>query len=354
MPILSAIGAGFGSDDWKAQLQPGAKPLIKPLSNLGVDTLGSLRSGIKDFTNKWNLGTARQEGLMGEQEGVLRNLLNRRLASDPTQLLHNVGNEVMGLINPSVVNPLSQYDVNADMILRRARGLNPAAIDSTAERLRNARIASGRYYDAARVLSPLIPSLYNQVYNAGINDSDLAASYIPNIMSGYRTIDRAGLVPLNTAVDLTNAGAGNVSAINNAIKSGIFGYQKDRNIWDRLGAVDTSMWNSLKDAVNMAMSVYGGLGGMGALGGGLGGMAGGGGGGAPASSAPPPQPSFLPTPSPVPATGSFGTTGGGWSPYSWPPQSQAMPSQTALPPSLIYGPQWQPDYPPNFAAPTLG
>src|SRR6187455_2141887 len=100
MPILSAIGAGFGSDDWKAQLNPGAQPLIKPLSNLGVDTLKALRTGADDFATSWNAGTARQEGLMGDQEGILRSLLQRSMTNDPNQLLRNVGSTLTGLIDP--------------------------------------------------------------------------------------------------------------------------------------------------------------------------------------------------------------------------------------------------------------
>ena len=326
MPILSAIGAGFGSDKWNQLNIKGTKPLIKPLSGMGVDTLNALRTGAKTFADSWNAGTPRQTGLMGEQEDTLRSLLNRRMANDPNQLLRDVGGQVMSWIDPNVVNPLSKFDVNMDTIMRRARGLNPAAIDSTAERLRNARIASGRYYDTARTLAPLIPSLYNQVYNAGVNNDEMAAGYIPDIMSGWRTIDRAPLVPLNTAVDLTNAAAGNVGNISDNLKKGIFGYVKDRNTWDRLGAMDASMWNSLQEAVQMASSVAGMVGG-GGLGGMLGGMGGGGGGGGRSgggsSGGQPPQPSFLPQPS-LPSQ-SYGTPPGGYSPYNWPPQSQVAP-----------------------------
>lgn len=335
MPILSAIGAGFGSDKWKAQQQPGAQPLVKPLSNLGVDTLKAMRTGADDFANSWNAGTARQEGLMGEQAGVLRGLLNSRLNQDPTQLFRDVSSSVTGLIDPNVINPLSRYDVNWNEIARRARGMNPGAIDSTSERLRNARIASGRYYDSLRTLSSILPTVYNQVYNAGVNNADLAAGYIPQIMSGYRDLDRAPLVPLAARADLTNAGAGNVQAINNAIKAGIFGYQKDRNIWDRLGAVDTSMWNSLKDAVNMAATVYsmglgGGGGGLGSMLGGLGGGggSGGAGGGSPSAAS---APSFLPAPSAAP------TGPGPWSTgYVYP---QSMPVNVPAAPPVQYQPQ---------------
>lgn len=345
MPILSALGAGFGSDKWKAQLNPGAQPLIKPLSNLGVDTLKAIRTGADDFSRTWNAGTARQEGLMSDQEGVLRNLLNQRLTSDPTQLLRNVGGALTGLIDPNVISPLAKFDVNWDEIARRARGLNPAAIDSTSERLRNARIASGRYYDSLRTLSSILPTVYNQVYNAGINNADLASGYIPRIMAGYREIDRAPLVPLAARADLTNAGAGNVQAINNAIKAGIFGYQKDRNIFDRLGAVDTSMWNSLKDAVNMAATVYGGFLGGGAgggLGGMLGGMGGGGtgggaGGGSPSQA---PAPTFLPAPAATPAMPNYSLPGS--LPIPQPPAAWPAPAYPAYPnpPSPAYSPYY--------------
>ena len=325
MPIMEAIGAGFGSDKWNQMNIKGTKPLIKPLSNLGVDTLNTLRTGAKTFADTWNAGTAKQAGLMGDQEGILRSLLNRRMSNDPSQLLRDVSGQVMSLIDPNVLAPLSQFDVNSDAIMRRARGLNPAAVDSTAERLRRGRISSGRYMDAARSLAPLIPSLYNQVYNAGVNNDEMSAGYLPNVMSGWRTIDQASLVPMSTAVDLTNAGAGAVGNISDNLKKGIFGYVKDRNLADRLGAMDASMWNSLQEAVQMASSVYGMIGG-GGIGGMMGGMGGGGGGskGSGGSSAPPPQPSFLPQPTlpPVNYGGGYGTPGGApYSPYNWPPQS---------------------------------
>jgi hypothetical protein len=184
-----------------------------------------------------------------------------------------------------------------------ARGLNPASVDSTAERLRNARIASQRYYDVARNVYGQLPNLYNQVYNAGLTNANTAYGYLPSIMEGYRRLDAAPLEAARLVSGAANTGAGNVANLNNALRSGVYGYQQDRNIWDKLGAMDTSMWNSLKDAVQMAGSVYGMVGGMGGMGGGMGG--GGGGGGSfyngpegaalkPQMQLAPPPPSYIP------------------------------------------------------------
>lgn len=302
MPILSAIGAGFGSD--KVTPRYFAPSLNKPLINLGKQALSSLSTGGAEAEKTYNLGTARQENLMADQEGVARQLLNRALSQDPNQLLADVGKTAFGFIDPNVVNPLSRFDVNYNELARRASGLNPAAIDSTAERLRNARIASGRYYDVARNVYGQLPNLFNQVYNAGQSNAATAMGYLPQIMAGYRWLDAAPLEAAQLVSNAANMGSQNVGNINNSLRSGVYGYKQDRNIWDRLGAVDTSMWNSLKDAVQMATSIYGGL--MGG-GGGLGGMIGGGGGGGGQSGPQGAQlkPQFIPTQNPG---------GGGYSP----------------------------------------
>jgi hypothetical protein len=210
-----------------------------------------------------------------------------------------------------------------------ARGLNPAAIDSTADRLRNARIASGRYYDVARNIYGQLPQLYNQVFNAGLSNADLAAGYLPALMRGYRKLDASPLEAAQLVSEASNLGSQNVGNINNALKSGVYGFQKDRNIWDRLGAVDTSMWNSLQEAVQMAASVYGGLlggGGGGGLGG-LGGLLGGGGG---SSQSPPnqqPAPAFIPyQPAPAAPPANYPP----W-PYNPVPGSQSQPAPGYFP-----------------------
>lgn len=298
MPILSAIGAGFGSDEVTPRYL--APSLTKPLAKLGKQALSSLGTGAAAAEQKYNLGTARQEGLMGEQEGVVRQLLSRALNQDPNQLLQDVGRTAFGFIDPNVVAPLSRFDVNYDRLGRMARGLSPAAVDSTAQRLRDARIASGRYYDVARNIYGQLPQLYNQVFNAGLSNADLAAGYLPGLMRGYRQLDVAPLEAAQLVSNAANMGSQNVGNINNALRSGVYGYQQQRNIWDRLGAVDTSMWNSLKDAVQMAASVYGGMLGGGAGLGGLGGMMGGGGGGGVAQPAAQPAPRFIPYNPPSP------------------------------------------------------
>jgi hypothetical protein len=269
MPILSAIGAGFGSDKVSPRyLAPG---LRKPLINLGKDALSALGPAGAQAQDRFNAGTAKQEGFMAEQEGLLRNLMQRRAGMDPTQLLKNVGETAFSFINPSVVSPLAKFDVNYAELGRRAAGLNPAVVDSTANRLRDARIASGRFYDVARQAYAALPNLYNQVFNAGMASDDAAAGYMPQIMQGWRRLDRAPLDAAMLRAGAADAGSGTVTNLNNGLRSGVYGYQQERNILDRLGAVDTSMWNSLKDAIQMAGSVYGMVGGMGGMGGGGGG-----------------------------------------------------------------------------------
>lgn len=311
--------SAFGSTKApKPVVYPWVKPLLKPAADLGRESIDALRTGGAESQRRFDLGTPRQEALQGEQEGVLRTLLARNLSADPTQLLRNVGNTAFSFIDPNVVNPLARFDVNSDRIDRMARGLNPAALDSTSARLRDARIASGRYYDVARNVFAQLPSLYNQVFNAGITNDQLSRGYIPEIMSGYRNIEMSPFIPAMARAEAANAGAGIVSNNSAAAKAATYGFKQPKNIWDKLGQMDSALWDRLGEAVNMASSVMGMVGGGGA-GGMLGGMMGGGGGGGGglpggANSAVP-QPNFIPSPPAAPAGGYYP---GSVSPYGPP------------------------------------
>jgi hypothetical protein len=272
--MAGSIFSAFGSD--KVSPRYLTKGLTSPLTNLGKSALESLQTGGQAAEDKYNAGTARQESLMGEQEGVARNLLNRRLNADPNALLQQIGNTAFGFINPNVVNPLSQFDVNSEKLMRSARGLNPAAVDSTSERLRNARVASGRYLDTARQAYGALPGLYNSAYGQGVQNDTMAKGYIPDIMRGYRNLDTAPAEAAQIRSDLANQGAANVGNINSALKSGVYGYKQGKNVWDKLAAVDSGIKSDVKDMVGMAGSLAGMGGGQG--GGGMPAGAGGGGG----------------------------------------------------------------------------
>lgn len=276
MPAAAAIGAGFGSDKVTPKyLAPGLK---KPLTKLTKGALSALDTGGIEAQDAFNAGTAKQVQLVGDQEGVLRSLLAKRMATDPTQLLQNVGKTAFSFIDPNVVAPLAKFDVNSDRLRRMAAGLNPAAIDSTANRLRDARVASGRYMDTARQVYGALPNLYNQVFNAGVTSDEMAGGYLPTIMSAYRRIDRSPLEAAELRSSAADSGAQNVMNVNQALKTGVYGYQKERNIADRLGAVDESMMDSTERLVQMASQVAGMMGGEGGGGEGGGGspqMAGG-------------------------------------------------------------------------------
>lgn len=274
--MAGSIFSAFGSD--KVTPRYLSKDLNKPLTALGKSALDSLQTGGQAAEDRFNLGTIRQEGLMGEQEGIARNLLNRRLNADPNALLQQIGNTAFSFIDPNVVAPLAQFDVNSDKLMRSARGLNPAAVDSTSERLRNARVASGRYLDTARQAYGALPGLYNSAYGQGVQNDAMAQSYLPGVMRGYRNLDTAPAEAAQIRSDLANQGAGNVGNINEAVRSGVYGYKQHKNVWDKLAQVDSTIKSDVKDIVGMA----GSLAGMGGGQGGGGAPAGGGSGGAPA------------------------------------------------------------------------
>lgn len=282
------LAAGFGSDDPPEEVfQRYVRPQLPLLRNLGTDALRSLRSGGAAAESAFNEGTRKQSELLGEQEAAARTVMNRRLSQDPEELLRSVGRTAFGFIDPNVVAPLARFDVNSDRLRRLAAGLGPA-IDSTAQRLRDARIASGRYYDTARQVYGALPSLYNQVFNAGVTSDEIATSQLPAIMAAYRNLDRAPLDAALLRSQASNVGSDLVSNQSQANRLATIGYQQPKNWADRLGDVDMAMRQSLQDAINMASQVYGGF-----LGGGAGGGAGGlgglfgmfGGGGSPTGAA---------------------------------------------------------------------
>lgn len=248
------------------------RPVLGALSMLGRNTIRGLGPGLSDFANTFNQGTQRQLGLQGEQEDVLRGLLNRRLASDPQDQLRQTLSTLFAQIDPNILNPLANADVNANILMRRARGLNPAAVHSTAEDLRNAAIRNGRYYDVARQVFGTVPNLYNQIRNAGVTDEQLAAGFIPQIQQGYRQLDYAPLVPLQAGLDLTGQAADLTGRIADDERRSIYGYRQPSNLADRFGSASQAISNTLQQAADIYSSLYGG----GALGGGggTGGIAG--------------------------------------------------------------------------------
>lgn len=271
--IGEPIAAAFGkrNEAPKPVFLPGTRRLIQPLSYLGKDALESLRTGGAAAEAAYNAGTAKQTGLLGEQEALARDIIGRRQNQTPEDLLRSIGNTAFGFINPNVVAPLARFDVNSDRLRRLAAGLGPAA-DSTAQRLRDARIASGRYYDVARQVYGALPSLYNQAVNAGLASDEFSLNQLPAIMAAYRNIDRSPLEAAGFRSTAAGAGAGNVAQIADAIRKGVYGYQQPTNWADRLGQVDLAMRDSLNDAISAASRVYGLIGGIGGLGGAAGGM----------------------------------------------------------------------------------
>jgi hypothetical protein len=278
--LIGGIAAGLGGSNAapKPKYYQGSLPLLRGVSGVGRDVLANLRSQLPSFYSGFERGTEQQRGLQGEQEQVLRTLLQRRLASNPQEQLREAGNTLFSFINPNVVSPLARFDVNYNNALRTARGLNPSTFDSTADRLRNARIASGRYYDVARDVYGQLPRVYQQLRDAGVTDEMLAAGAIPQIQQGYRALDLAPLVPLQASIDLTRSATGIPADYGAASRANIYGFHQPQNIWDRLGTAGGNVMDFAKDAAAIYSSLYG-RGAIGGIGGGAGAGAGAGPGG---------------------------------------------------------------------------
>jgi hypothetical protein len=257
-----ALASLFGSDEApKAVLNRFAAPTAKAAGALGTDLLRDTNVLGKTALDRYLADQGRMEGLASDQEGVLRNILGRRMAADPNALLQSVGDTAFGFINPNVINPLSQFDVNSVNLMRRARGVNPAAIDSTADRLRNARIASSRYYDVARDAYQALPNLYGQAFNQNAANEAAAAGAIPAISSAYESVatrPTTGILNrINTVGAAQNVGGQGIQNILSATQ----GYKQPRNWADRIGAASADIGSGLSGTLGQVAGLAGSLGG---------------------------------------------------------------------------------------------
>lgn len=237
-----AIGSLFGSDDApRAVLNRFAAPTAKPLGRYGGSLLADIeplqRQAVTDY-----LGfQPRMTALAGQQENVLNTILGRRLRADPEQLLRDVGQTAFSFIDPNVVSPLARFDVNYDTLARRARGLNPAALDSTAERLRNARIASGRYYDTARQAYAALPGLYNEAFGQGLSSDAAAASLVPQIAAGYESVAARPWNAINQRISSAGGAADTANRAIQGVLAATQGYKTPKNWADRIGAASQDL-----------------------------------------------------------------------------------------------------------------
>ncbi len=260
--IGGSIGSLFGSDAApKAVLNRFAAPTVKASTALGTGLLSDVGGLSKNALDTYLGYQPQMAKLAGQQEGTLNTLLGRQLNYDPNQMLQQVGNTAYGFINPSVVNPLSQFDVNQASITARARGLNPAAVDSTANRLRNARVASQRYYDVARDVTQQLPTLYGQAFNQQQQAAQNAAGYTPQIASAYEGVAQRptqGIMNRINTVGATQNVAG--QTIGN-VTAGTQGYKQPRNFADRLGAASADIGSGLSGTLGQLGAVAGAGGG---------------------------------------------------------------------------------------------
>lgn len=280
--MVESVGHGvqniFGSDKPpKAIYNRYAAKTAKNVGKLGEDLTFDVNQQAKNAFNTYMAGQGKQEALAGQQEGILNTLMGRRLGADPNQLLQSIGNTAFGFINPNVVNPMAQFDVNANRLMRSARGLNPAALDSTSERLRNAQIASGRYLDTARQAYGALPGLYNSAYGQGITNDQMAAGYIPQIAGTYNAVSERPSQGIQNRIDTISstqdaAGRG-IQNILNATQ----GYQTPENFADKLGKTGIQTGQQMQQDEAQMMSMISSV--MGSMEGGASGMGGGEGGG---------------------------------------------------------------------------
>lgn len=276
--MVESVGSGiqniFGSDKPpKAIYNRYAAKTARNVGKLGEDLTFDVNQQAKNAFNTYMAAQPKQEALAGQQAGVLNTLMGRRLGADPNQLLQSIGNTAFGFINPNVVNPLAQFDVNANKLMRAARGLNPAAMDSTSERLRNAQIASGRYLDTARQAYGALPGLYNSAYGQGITNDQMAAGYIPQIAGTYNAVSERPSQGIQNRIDTISATQDAAGRGIQNILNATQGYQTPENFADKLGKTGIQTGQQMQQDEAQMMSMISSV--MGSMEGGMGSKEGG-------------------------------------------------------------------------------
>ena len=279
--LVSSTGQGiqniWGSDDPpKAVLNRYAAKTAKGTARLGEELTADIGQQVRDAFATYMGGQPKQEELARTQEGVLSTLRDNRLNADPNALLQDIGRTTFGFIDPNVVNPLARFDVNSNILRRNAAGLNTAAVDSTADRLRNARIASGRYYDVSRDAFNALPGLYNSAYNQGVANDAAAAGYTPAIAAAYDAVASRPTRGIMSRIGTTGAGIDTARKAIDAVVAATQGYKQPQNIWDKIGqtGIDTGQQMQQDEAKIMSV-IQSAMGSMGSAegGGGAGGVA---------------------------------------------------------------------------------
>lgn len=275
--LISSTGQGiqnlWGSDSPpQAILNRYAAKTAKGSAKLGEDVTGEVNDDVKKAFATYMAGQGKQEELARGQENVLGTLRDRRMEADPNKLLQQIGNTAFSFINPNVVNPLAQFDVNSNKLQRSARGLNPAAVDSTSERLRNARIASGRYYDVARDAYASLPGLFNSAYAQGNANDAAVAGYNPAIAAAYESVASRPTKGIMNRIGTTSASLDTARKSIGNVLDATQGYQQPQNIWDKIGKTGVQTGQQMSQDEAQIMSTAGSaLGAMGSAEGGAGG-----------------------------------------------------------------------------------
>lgn len=258
--IGGSVGSLFGSNEPpRAILNRYAAPTAKAAGKLTAAAIPEIGELSKQALDTYMQAQPTMQRLAGQQENVLQTLLGRQLNYDPNALLGQIGNTAFGFINPNVISPLSQFDINQDMLMRRARGLNPAAASSTAERLRNARIASGRYYDVARDVYGALPNLFGQAYGQQAAQQAAAAGQVPGIQATYEALasrPTQGLAQrLNTLGGIQGLAGQTIGNVGAATQ----GYQTPRNIADRIAAASQDIGSGVSGTLGQLSGAVSGL-----------------------------------------------------------------------------------------------
>lgn len=274
MPLSDIVGMFGSTKPPTAVANRFAQPIMNSGRRLAVNTLNSLRTDIPNAFNTYLAGQGKQEELAGQQEHILNTLLNRRMADDPMQNLRDVFSTAFAQIDPNILNRLSANDVNRNRLNLMVAGVNPGAARSTSEDLRDARVSSGRYYDLARNVYNVVPTLFNSAHTQGLANDQVAAGFVPGISAAYEAVSGRPMQGVLNRIAAARAAQGiETQGIENQMR-GTQGYKTNTNFADKFSKALAADEKAVMDIAQMALSLYtGGLAGGGG-GGGIGGMLG--------------------------------------------------------------------------------
>lgn len=237
----------FGSDKgYKPQYDSETlHGLNDSLANELSTNLGLNRTSLGDYSQNIAGNQPAVNDLVSRYTNLAKGIQGR--ANDPFANYKQIGDYFSGLINNNAVNPVINNLVNQLGVRRAVAGINPG-IDSTADRLQRAGIASKVRLSALQDLMNNLTPASNALFNQRQMQDAASLNLAPSELALRNQAAGQALLPLyarNQSIMDSIAGAQAAALAN---KANIFGYKKDENFWDKAGKALDAVWGKAMDA----------------------------------------------------------------------------------------------------------